>query len=157
MNARSSIRPQQPEIFIMRTTTILSAFALGAGLVAGGVVLAPAFAQDNRPASVSERQWLSIPQIHDKLVAAGYRNIEKIEREDGGYEARATNRSGERVKLYLNPQTGEIRNQRQRETRRDKNDSWGYTHGQRYSADCNERRCRDDLPQKAATTPPAGK
>ena len=51
----------------MRTTTILSAFALGAGLLAGGVVPAPAFAEDNRPARVSERQWLSIPQIHDKL------------------------------------------------------------------------------------------
>ncbi len=141
----------------MRTTTILSAFALGAGLVAGSVVLAPAFAEDDRPARTSERQWLSIPQIHDKLVAAGYRNIEKIEREDGGYEARATHRNGERVKLYLNPQTGEIRNRQERETRRDKNGSWGYTQGQRNSADCNERRCRDDLPQKAATTPPAGK
>lgn len=140
----------------MRTTTILSAFALGAGLLAGGAVLAPAFADDDRPARTSERQWLSIPQIHDKLIAAGYRNIEKIEREDGGYEARATHRNGERVKLYLNPQTGEIRNQRQRETKRDK-DSATYKQGQRNSADCNERRCRDDLPQKATTTPPTGK
>ena len=141
----------------MRTTTILSAFALGAGLVAGGVVLAPAFAQDNRPASVSERQWLSIPQIHDKLVAAGYRNIEKIEREDGAYEVRAANRNGQRVKLYLNPQTGEIRDRPERESRRDGSDRWGYTQGQRNSADCNERRCRDDLPQKTATTSPTGK
>jgi hypothetical protein len=140
----------------MRTTTILSAFALGAGLVAGGAVLAPAFAEDNRPVRTSERQWLSIPQIHDKLVAAGYRNIEKIEREDGGYEARATHRNGERVKLYLNPQTGEILDRRQRKSS-DNNDSRGYTQGQRYSADCNERRCRDDLPQKAAPTAPAGK
>jgi hypothetical protein len=152
-----NFQPQPKEIFIMRTTTIISAFALGAGLVAGSMVLAPAFADDDRPARVGERQWLSIPQIHDKLVAAGYRNIEKIEREDGGYEARATHRNGERVKLYLNPQTGEIRNRQERETRRDKNDSRGYTQGQRNSADCNERRCRDDLPQKAATTPPAGK
>ena len=140
----------------MRTTTILSAFALGAGLVAGGAVLAPAFAQDNRPARISEPQWLSITQIHDKLVAAGYRNIEKIEREDGGYEARATNRSGERVKLYLNPQTGEIRDRQERESRRDDGDTRSTTNGQR-SADCNERRCRDDLPQKTATTSPAGK
>ena len=141
----------------MRTTTILSAFALGAGLLAGGVVLSPAFAEDNRPARVSERQWLSIPQIHDKLVAAGYRNIEQIEREDGAYEARATPRNGERVKLYLNPQTGEILDRRQRKSSRDGSDSSGYTQGQRNSADCNERRCRDDLPQKATPTPPAGK
>lgn len=141
----------------MRTTTILSAFALGAGLVAGGAVLAPAFADDDQPARTSARQWLSIPQIHDKLVAAGYRNIEKIEREDGGYEARATHRNGERVKLYLNPQTGEIRNRQERKSSHDRSDSWGYTQGQRNSADCNERRCRDDLPQKATPTPPAGK
>lgn len=141
----------------MRTTTILSAFALGAGLLAGSAVLAPAFADDDRPARTSERQWLSIPQIHDKLVAAGYRNIEKIEREDGGYEARATNRNGERVKLYLNPQTGEILDRRQRKSSRDGSDRWGYTQGQRNSADCNERRCRDDLPQKATSTPPTGK
>ena len=141
----------------MRTKTILSAFALGAGLLVGGVVLAPAFAEDNRPAPVGERQWLSIPQIHDKLDTAGYRNIEKIEREDGAYEARATNRNGERVKLYLNPQTGEILDRRQRKSSRDKNGSGGYTQGQRNSADCNERRCRDDLPQKTTPTPPAGK
>jgi hypothetical protein len=141
----------------MRTKTILSAFALGAGLVAGGAVLAPAFADDDQPARTSARQWLSIPQIHDKLVAAGYRNIEKIEREDGGYEARATHRNGERVKLYLNPQTGEIRNRQERKSSHDRSDSWGYTQGQRNSADCNERRCRDDLPQKATPTPPAGK
>lgn len=140
----------------MRTTTILSALALGAGLVTGGVWLAPAFAQDNRPASTAERQWLSIPQIHDKLVAAGYRNIEKIEREDGAYEVRATSRNGERVKLYLNPQTGEIRDRQERESRHDDGDSRSVTNRQR-SADCNERRCRDDLPQKATTTPPAGK
>ncbi|MDQ1316191.1 MAG: hypothetical protein QG662_2300 [Pseudomonadota bacterium] len=141
----------------MRTTTILSAFALGAGLVAGGVALSPAFADDDRPARTSERQWLSIPQIHDKLVAAGYRNIEKIEREDGAYEARATHRNGERVKLYLNPQTGDILDRRLGKSSRDGSDSRGYTQGQRNSADCNERRCRDDLPQKTTATPPAGK
>lgn len=140
----------------MRTTTILSALALGAGLVAGGVLLAPASAQDNRPASTSDRQWLSIPQIHDKLVAAGYRNIEKIEREDGAYEVRATNRNGARVKLYLNPQTGEIRDRQARESGHGDGDSRSISNGQR-AADCNERRCRDDLPQKAATTSPAGK
>lgn len=127
-----------------------------AGLVSHGLGLSPAFAEDNRPARVSERQWLSIPQIHDKLVAAGYRNIEKIEREDGGYEARATHRNGERVKLYLNPQTGEILDRRQRKSSRDRSDSWGYTQGQRNSADCNERRCRDDLPRQGAITPQAG-
>ncbi|WP_353739902.1 PepSY domain-containing protein, partial [Accumulibacter sp.] len=36
-------------------------------------------------------------QVHQKLEAAGYRNVEKIEREHGVYEARATDRNGVRV------------------------------------------------------------
>jgi hypothetical protein len=63
---------------------------------------------DCRAAPVAERQWLSIGQVHQKLEAAGFRNVEKIEREHGVYEARATDRNGERVKLYIHPQTGEV-------------------------------------------------
>ncbi len=140
----------------MRTTTMLSAFALGAGLVAGGVSLAPAFAGDSRPASVSERQWLSIPQIHDKLVSAGYGNIEKIEREDGVYKARATNRNGERVKLYLNPQTGEFIDRQKHKSSRDKQDRGAYSQDPRNSADCTKRRCRDDLPTPGTVVAPSG-
>jgi hypothetical protein len=138
----------------MRTTTLLSALTLGAALVAGAASLAPAFAGDSRPAGVGERQWLSIPQIHDKLDVAGYRNIEKIEREDGVYEARATNGHGERVKLYLNPQTGEFMDRQQRKSSRYKNGSWSTAQGQRNSADCSERRCRDDLPKPGTVNPP---
>lgn len=135
----------------MRTSTIVTALALGAGLLAGGVYLAPSFAQDNRPASVGERQWLSIPRIHDKLDAAGYRDIEEIEREHGGYEVRATNRDGERVKLYLDPHTGEIFDKNRRD--QDRNDRLGRADGKRRAADCTERRCRDDLPPPKVATP----
>lgn len=140
----------------MRTTTLLSALALGAGLIGGGVLLSPTFAQNAAPASVSAARWLTIPEVHDKLVAAGYRDVEKIEREEGAYEARATNREGERVKLHVNPQTGEIRDRYKRESRYDKEARYGAPNGQR-AADCNERRCRDDLPQQALPTPPATK
>lgn len=131
----------------MRITTFLSACAVGSVLVASGVWFSPSLAQDSRPANTSERQWLSIPQIYDKLDAAGYRDIEKIERKHGSYKARAIDRSGERVNLYLNPQTGEINNQRQKSSRDDK----------RNSAECNARRCRDDLPSQGAAILPAGK
>lgn len=140
----------------MRTTTIISALALGATLVGGVVLLSPTFAQEAASTSTSAPRWLSIPEVHDKLIAAGYRNIEKIEREDGAYEARAANGQGERVKLYVNPQTGEIRDRYKRESRHEKDANWRDRYGQR-TADCNERRCRDDLPQKAITPPPAGK
>ena len=138
----------------MRCSTIISSLLLGSSLAVGGFVLAPSFAGDvrmaqaGRTAPAGERQWLSIQKVLDKLKAAGYRDFEKIEREHGNYEVRATNRNGERTKLYVNPQSGDIVDQVSR-GKRDKAD------GQRGTAfvDCNERRCRDDLPQKPV--PPA--
>jgi hypothetical protein len=134
----------------MRSSTIISSFLFGGALALGGVLLAPSFAGEDRAAPAAERQWLSIPQVHEKLEAAGYRHVEKIERERGGYEARATDRDGERIKLYVNPQTGEIVDQRR----------YG-SHAKRYSesqqryssgaTECNKRRCRDDIPQASAT------
>jgi hypothetical protein len=133
---------------------ILPALAIGIALGAASTWVTPAFSDDKRaPAAAgpADRQWLSIPQIVDKLEAAGYRNIEKIEREHGNYEVRATNRDGRRSKLYVHPQTGEVIGHRQRES-----DESGERKSA--SADCNERRCRDDLPQSAVDGPrPAGK
>lgn len=136
----------------MKRSTTISSFVLVGALVAGGGLLAPSFAGESRTLPAGEKQWLTIPQVHQKLEAAGYRNIEKIERERGGYEARATDRNGERVKLYVNPQTGELLGQRSGKRATDGSDKQG-----RYAADCNERRCRDDLPQKAAVPAPAPK
>lgn len=139
----------------MKLFPILTSLTLGCAIVAATTLMTPAFADDHRSNPVSERQWLSIAQIHDKLVAAGYHDIEKIEREHGGYEARATDRQGARTKLYLNPQTGEIVGQRNKGTQASGNEG-----RPQKSADCNERRCRDDLPAKPvkpATATPAGK
>ena len=96
----------------MKRSTLLVSLALGSALAVAGALLAPSFAGEHRADPVAERQWLSIAQIHDKLQAAGYRNVEKIERERGGYEVRATDPKGERIKLYVNPRTGEIMHQR---------------------------------------------
>ncbi|MCM2288227.1 MAG: PepSY domain-containing protein [Sulfuritalea sp.] len=135
----------------MKLTTMISSIALAGACAVGGAMLAPSFAGESRTAQAGERQWLSIPQVHEKLEAAGYRQIEKIERERGGYEARATDRQGERIKLYINPQTGEIID-RGSHGKRAKNSGGD---SRRYPADCNERRCRDDLPQKPGPTAPA--
>lgn len=123
-----------------------------ASLIAAGLLAASAHADSARPAAGSERPWLSIPQIHARLEAAGYRNVEKIEREHGSYEVKATDRDGRRVKLHMNPQTGDIVDPRG--TKRDRYDR-GDRGDTRASADCNERRCRDDLPQPGAATAPA--
>lgn len=133
----------------MKLTPLLSSLVVGSTLLVGNF----AFAGESRSAA-GERQWLSIGQIHDKLEAAGYRQIEKIERERGSYEARATDRNGERIKLHLNPQTGEIIDQRARKHDRGNRDD---RDDRRDSADCNKRRCRDDLPQKAGAAAPVAK
>lgn len=127
----------------MRTTTI-------AFLIAAGILAAPSFADDARRGAAGERQWLSIPQVHARLEAAGYRNIEKIEREHGAYEVRATDRDDQRVKLYVNPQTGDIADRRgATRSMADRGDA-------RNAPECNKRRCRDDLPKPPAAAP-AGK
>lgn len=141
----------------MTLKNLLPALAIGMLLGAASASIKPAFSDDKRPAATttSDRQWLSIPQVVNKLEAAGYRNIEKIEREHGSYEVRATSSDGKRSKLYVDRQTGEVMGSRQRERSRDgsERDERG-----RGSADCNERRCRDDLPQSGAgVVPPAVK
>ena len=122
-------------------------------LLATVFVSVSSHAQDVRSAKNDTARWLSIPEVAARLESAGYRNIEKIEREGGSYEVKATDPAGRRMKLYVHPQTGAVIDQRQR----DRDDSDHARNGQRSSADCNERRCRDDLPQQGAARPAAGK
>ena len=133
----------------MRTLTITS-------LLATVFFYMSSHAQDVRSANTDKARWLSIPEVHARLESAGYRNIEKIERESGSYEIKATDQTGRRIKLYVHPQTGEVIDQRQRDVKRDKYDGGYAKSNQRNSADCNQRRCRDDLPQ-TGTIQPAGK
>lgn len=117
-----------------------------ASIALGIVLLMPALADDKPNDAASERQWLSIAQVAAKLEAAGYRQIEKIEREGGGYEARATNQASERIKLYINPQTGALMSQHGKARKGGAADGASSQN----NANCNERRCRDDLPAKSA-------
>lgn len=104
-----------------RTSRLFLALALGTGLIAGGAALAPALAQTSKSAPAAEaRQVKSIPQIHDQLTALGYTNIDKIERDDNNFEVKANAKNGDRVKLYLDDQTGEILKKKQEQRNRDK-------------------------------------
>lgn len=125
----------------MNTRLLLLGIALAGSITAAAL----AASAQPQPAPAAQRPWLSIPQIHDALEAAGYRNIEKIERERGNYEVKATSREGQRVKLYVHPQTGEILDLRRRDAKQGKPAGWGQRGGQP-GIECNERRCRDDLP-----------
>jgi hypothetical protein len=110
-----------------------------------------------RSANTDNVKWLSIPEVHARLESAGYRNIEKIERESGSYEVKATDQAGRRIKLYVHPKTGEVIDQRQRDSKREKYDGGYAKNNQRNPTDCNERRCRDDWPQPGTIQPAAGK
>jgi hypothetical protein len=117
--------------------------AVPAILAAAGLALAGTAFADSHRGAAAERSWLSIPEVHRKLEAAGYRNIEKIERERGGYEVRATDRDGRRVKLDVDAARGEVIERRFRD---------GDRRGERADgAECSKRRCRDDLPAAPAS------
>jgi hypothetical protein len=128
-----------------RLPLTLSAVAVVCTLLTAMAFTLPARASDHKAAAATEQPWLPIPQIYAKLEAAGYRNIEKIEREHGTYEVRATDRQGARVRLDVHPQTGAILERGARKPAIDSTERRPRT-----SAECNERRCRDDLPPKAA-------
>lgn len=105
----------------MRTSTLLAALFLSTCVIAGGALLTPAFAQSQpSPSTLSGAQWLTVAQIHDRVEAAGYRDIEKIEREDRYYEVKASTADGRRVELYLDPVTAEVTSTKYKDERRDK-------------------------------------
>lgn len=133
----------------MKLTPHLTSLILGSALTISSAWLSSALASDSHADTPATRGWLSIGQVYQRLEAAGYSDVEKIERERGGYEARATNRRGERTKLSVNPQTGDITD-RSAPTPRNSN---AQETPQRSAADCNKRRCRDDLPHSASKPP----
>lgn len=57
----------------------------------------------------SNKPYLSMLQVAQKIQAAGYANISKIEFDDGRYEAKVYDPKGNKIKLYINPVSGEIR------------------------------------------------
>lgn len=90
----------------------LAALAIGASaLVAGTAVQAQTAAPaPAAPAAVTPAApMLTIRQVYDKMEAAGYRNISEIERSrKHGYEVKAYDPQGQRVKLYVDPQSGAV-------------------------------------------------
>lgn len=105
----------------MRTQHFLSTLVIGASLLGGGLAIAPAFAQTAKPVAATEaNQGMSIARIQEKLTAAGYTKIEKIERERKDFEVKATDKNGKRVKLHVDPQTGDVIDSRVKDEKRDR-------------------------------------
>ncbi|CAB3839084.1 hypothetical protein LMG26846_01379 [Achromobacter insuavis] len=99
----------------------LSALAIGAAALAGTAALAQTAPQPaaapaaTAPAAAAPAQAapaaqiLTVRQIYDTLTAAGYRNITEIELEhQRGYDVKADNPQGQRVKLRVDAQTGAV-------------------------------------------------
>jgi hypothetical protein len=136
-------------MFATRFPTTATTAAIGMLLSAATALSSPVLGEESwRPQTAETRKALSIPQIYDKLIALDYWNIDKIERDPASYEVRASDKSGDRVKLTIDAQTGEIVERRIDKHRRYLDER------RRSSADCNERRCRDDLPVKGTAVMP---
>lgn len=92
----------------MRTSRLLSALAISAGLAGGAAFLTSAHSQGVKPEISYEQTDLNINQVLVKLMVAGYDKVDKIERERNAYEVKAIDRNGARVKLYVDPRTGDL-------------------------------------------------
>ncbi|SCZ52809.1 PepSY domain-containing protein [Thiohalomonas denitrificans] len=104
----------------MKTSHAIFAIALSAAAVGGTAFAAPGAAA--APArSVQADNWLTIPAIYDKVIAAGYRDIDEIEREDNGYEVKAISPDGQRAKLQVDPISGDVVNARAKGDKRRSN------------------------------------
>ncbi|MBA4261179.1 MAG: PepSY domain-containing protein [Comamonadaceae bacterium] len=98
----------------MRTSQRISSLVVAAVLATGVATLLPAVAQTSQaPAAAVDTapksQPLTLLQVHDKLEAAGYRQIQKIETQRNGFEVYATNREGLRVELDVDGVTGQVK------------------------------------------------
>lgn len=93
----------------------LAAFAVGAATLASAAAYAQAAPQPAAApaapvaAQAAPAQILTVRQIYDTLTTAGYRNITEIELEHHrGYDVKADDPQGQRVKLRVDAQTGAV-------------------------------------------------
>ena len=106
------------QILSLSTARRWAAASLLAGLSMGAIAqsapTAPAAATAAttatapQAASKVQQPSLNIRQIYDRLDAAGYRELQEIEWSDGRYEVKGTNAQGQRVKLEVDGNTGEV-------------------------------------------------
>ncbi|MFA5664953.1 PepSY domain-containing protein [Castellaniella sp.] len=113
----------------MQTTSrsyrhLIAAASIGAALSMGAVLsMGAAKAQTATPQALTQvsaqttavaaaNQPLTIANIYERMVAEGYRDIREIKLDHGQYKVKAHNAQGERVKLYVNTNTGVVERER---------------------------------------------
>ncbi len=103
----------------LRNRALLTLAALA---VIGGGLAVPAYADDDdhergsraEMAAVDPANVLPIEEILGKVKAAGYQNIREIKRKRGAYVVKAENAEGDRARIILNAETGEVVEQKTR-------------------------------------------
>jgi len=100
----------------MKTSHSIIAVLLTAATL-GGTAIA---ASSNADRANSGDDWLTIPGIYEKVVAAGFKDIYEIERERGGYDVEAYDSNGDRVELFVDPINGEVIDVRVKKNKSDK-------------------------------------
>lgn len=70
-------------------------------------IAAPASADRHRCGNVAPADWMSVGDITAKAVALGYQ-VREVERDDGCYEIKATDNSGQRIDVHMHPATGAV-------------------------------------------------
>jgi hypothetical protein len=100
----------------MKTSHAIFAIALTAATL-GGTAIAAQPAADQ---ASNKADWLAIPAIYEKVTAAGYSDISEIERERDGYEIKAYDSNGDRVKLFVDPVSGEVLDVKAKKDKSDK-------------------------------------
>jgi hypothetical protein len=124
----------------MRTSQILSSLVVASVLATGVATLLPAVAQTSQPSAAPvdaapKGKPLTIAQVLDKLEAAGYRNIQKVEAQRNGFEIYATNREGQRVELDVDNITGQVK----RSSAKDEDDKDRSSKGSRSESGSGQR------------------
>ena len=75
-------------------------------MLLSAVVAIPAYAEENgRCSSVPKEKWLTQDAAKAKLAELGY-DVRSIKAEHGCYEAKAVDKNGVRLEIYVNPETG---------------------------------------------------
>ncbi|MCW8907901.1 MAG: PepSY domain-containing protein [Sedimenticola sp.] len=100
----------------MKNSHAIFAIVLTAATL-GGTAIAASSTADR---AGSDADWLTIPAVHEKVIAAGYNDIHEIERERSGYDVEAYDSYGGRVELFVDPINGEVLDVRVKNDRSDK-------------------------------------
>lgn len=100
----------------MKASHVIFAITLSGATLAGTTLAsAPANPANPAPTAPTSESWLGIPSIYAKVIAAGYNDVYEIEREHHGYKIKAIAPNGQRVKLLVDPVSGEVLQSRSRQ------------------------------------------